>query len=778
MFPIRNNGNSRSSVHPDNTHHSGLGSITAREAINDSNSKHSSVRDSDFLEIPLTDSSSVSSSVTLGPSRFNSSPFSSPSQKLHKKSINTTLDSCSNASEVPSPQQQQEQRLSGQVSRIMSRPSDLVLSALNQKLLNSRMFSGSSVNEKDAEIGGENDNRRRDSGSVRHLSAESSDSFAEPVIDTSISSFTSLSSVQRGGQRRASSSSDSTTSSITDMVHHGKSQFFPVRPSYLNSQSSFMSSDSHLCDRVPNAQSMPTLTPSSQATIVDENETPRVAPARDIHQRCQRRSLTKAEKDKMYDNDNGEVALTSDAYNVPIASSSTATLFKNSTSDKSRTILLDAWSNAEEVQVFEPSPLPGRVAEIYNLSTPDLSLLKRSSLPSSHRSSVPSHRASVRSETNAMESPSMSSMFTFSNLSPMAQQLSTFYEYSIRSHADNEMAHRAKMADLKLGNDRLDLKNQKLDDSKLISPEKLSMLSLTRPFWLPPKDKYESEKQEYEFRSMIRHEGYRMKKQSKIKERHQREWMIGEARLEYLSGKDSLSSSNVSEVKRLMWQSEVKPSFRVALFAKVIKHQYVISSEEDLNRLPILDASSISVDVNSIVDSMPHSCDDPKLITVLTNLLKKTTRMKGWTFNTYKVSLSLLNEGFSSPEALRTLHYLNDFIVDEKFINKFNQNLNKNKVILFYGKHFRDDLNAINIDGFVKLLNCFSTKIVFKLVTLLIAYGDYKILYAVVLTILLHYHFGWNNVQLLLNCSRKGNLIKVEDEDLFWARAYGLYKKF
>ncbi|VEU19958.1 DEKNAAC100868 [Brettanomyces naardenensis] len=678
-----------------------------------------------------------------------------------------------------------------------SRPSDLVLSAMNQKASSGRFFSGSELSTRSCN----NNPAKCSDESNRPLSAESSDSFPEHAVDTSISSVTSLSSVsgppalQLAANNGGSSSDASVGSSGSVSSVEGqdeKPQPFSPRPPYLNLQNSFVSYDSHPYERNINTRSMPVIPLGSQSTIPNSGvETIHVAAssatvAAGRRKQRLRKSLTKAEKEKLFDNDNGndDISADSEMYNVPIASGSTAKLFKNSSARHSRTILRKAWPDAEEGMVLTPSPLPGTV--LGNESSPSLLPSKRASTRSSYSvssasGSISSHRTFVRSDADLTGAASPSTISSYNRLSPMAKQLTDFYEYSIRTNANKEMKRRSHLVECKLGNQQVQLEDKRLDDCKLMSPEKLEMLSLTRPVWLPPKDKSESIRQEHEFREMIRREGHRAKKESLNRESRQRSRMIGDARLLYLSGKESLSGRNVAEVKTLIWRSEVKPDVRVSLFAMILKHRFEIKTDEELNKLPSTapdDIGGSSVDVNSLVDSLLHSCDDPKLLTSLSNLLKRTARMKSWTLKSYKVAFSLLNEGFSTPETLRTLHYLNDLVIDDTFVNKFDQNIKKNRVLLSAGKHFKDDLNAINMSSLTQLLNNLGPKIIFKVINLLIAYGDYKVLYAILLTVLLHYHFGWNNVQLLLNCNCKENLIKIEDEDLFWARVYGLYKKF
>lgn len=671
----------------------------------DANGSFASLDADNMIDVPIGDTSSVSSNGTF---HYHMGSFSPVTQRSKKPYLSSPSS--------PIPGQSQGRGLG---IRISSRPSDLMLTAMSQKNSVTAPPTAAST------------------PAVNHVAgrsaSDSSDSFPDQH-DTSVSSTTSVSTT---GGRTAEELSIS-------------------RSSFLDSQTSVVSTSSVL-DTPSNTRSMPTLSGNSQSTIV--TSPPRCAPpqwngaaaeCRRRLQQQQRKSLTKAEKDKLYDEDNDEITGPSQMYNVPVANGSTASLFSSFNNRHSQTILRKAWAEAPN-NVLSPSPLPG------NLET---------------------NRASVFSEGGASTSPALSTSSSFSNMSPVAQQLSNFYEYSLQSHADDEFNRRLKQVDSKIGVDQLQLQDLKVDDYRMISQEKLNMLTPTRPVWLPPKNSAEASKQEHDFKRMIKHEGSRMQKESHRKQRIERDRTIGDARLEYLAGKESLTSSNVHEVKKLLWISQVSPAIRMTLFTKVLTYSYNVTSEQ-LNKLPSIHiASAASLDsINSMVDSTLHSYDDPKLISALGSLLKRTMPNKDWQYNSCKIALSLLSGGFNNNDSLRVLHYVNDYVVDKKFVAKFNNNITTSRTMATYGKHFMDDLNAINMTNFVRLLNCLSDPIVYKLTNLLVIYADYKLLHAFLLTILLHYHFGWNNVQLLLS-GRRDNLIRIDNEDLFWSRVYGTYKKF
>ncbi len=794
-----------------------------------------SIEEADLSDVPID--KAIASPPPITSIQFSVSPYNSPSQRRnhHKVLANNPSNRVSLVSSCSS-----DGNPSYSNEGIASRPSELLLNVMNQKAAPSCNNSGNSdsflkspdetdegdifgstethtktkrnsnaekisyLNRKAVDgqkLGSNGSHSTSNSSSARPLSSESTDSFPGQILDTSVSSITSNSSSDAslqipssGGGRRFSLSASSTGSaessgSITDSPRrHGiKTRSFSPLIAKTESRLSMLSPPSYPTnDRVSSVQSLPTISQTSQETL-EMSSAYKVRVASATRKKKQRKSLTKAEKEKLWDQDtDNNVSADAEMYNVPMASSSTVKLLKSTSSQQSKTILRKAWIEAENGMVLKPSPLPGSVSASANASPviPSSNRFSTQSmgvLPSGSDSCVDrSHRSSVRSDYGFIESPEICKGTPFTTLSPTAQQLTNFYEYSLKVNAEEEMERRSKFVDEKMCGQQKELVDQKLVDLRLMSSEKVKLLSSTRPIWLPPKDKQESSKQEREFRRLIKHQGHKLKRENFLKEKRTRERMIGDARLLYLSKKEELSNTNITEIRKLFWNTSIKSTLRIAIFGLVLGHELGISSREELIKIPSSDLqiSSASTEVDSIVDSMLHSCDDPKLITLLTNLLKRVSMMKSWTLKSSKIIISLLDEKFTSTDIIRTLHYLNDLVITNEFTAKFNDNIRRNRVMLSLGKHFKDDLNVISMKSLSQIISSLSTTIIFKLINLLIVTGDYKLLYAFVLTILLHYHFGWNNVQLLLNCNFKENPIKIEDEELFWDRVLHFYSNF
>ncbi|KAH3667435.1 hypothetical protein OGAPHI_003084 [Ogataea philodendri] len=439
------------------------------------------------------------------------------------------------------------------------------------------------------------------------------------------------------------------------------------------------------------------------------------------------KTMSQQEKYKLYEEleNDDKIPDESSMFNVPLAMHSTASLFEHTSRDSGSHILKRAWKDSSKIV---PSPLPGALAQ------------------------------ESRTEPTYLPSPTLTKHYSYTTLSPDARQLTGFYEYSVQNHVEKELNRRSKYSS------KVDI----LDDPTLVSSEKADSLTMTRPSWLPPKNKHESLKHEKEFTKMVEKYGLHHRKESARAEQRERDRMIGDARLTYFAGKTKIKSSNWAEIKKLMWRTQVDAATRYTIFVKVLEHRQ-FSVE-----VPTLSPTTRNLDLDSFISSHPDIYKQPKLFASLDKLLRITSAQQDWQLNSYHVNLALLTNGFSFSRSLKTLYFLNKHIVTKEFVTKFNA-IQSHPYMKSSLKSFKDDLNLVTFDAFMKIMKNFSLPMVFKLVSLLMVYGDYKLLYACVLTVLLHYHFGWNNLQLVLHNSDP--MIRIPDEEVFWSRVYSYYKK-
>jgi hypothetical protein len=391
-----------------------------------------------------------------------------------------------------------------------------------------------------------------------------------------------------------------------------------------------------------------------------------------------------------------------------------------------------------------------------------------------------------------------------------AQSLSRFYEVSSNNYSKRELMKRQKSmpnlpAIVKTASDL------GLDDMKLISQEKTNSISSTRPIWLPPKDSKECKKHESAvlkmFEDSARLERLKKEKHNALinaEHRHIVRW--GE-----LNGRGLLRNTSISEIKKLVFKCpvpdylryEVWNSFLKAESGKKKKNSELLNSyekfqelNEKLQSIPNLPADKIESLRESISKWKTENYDrfidlnEEKLLELLK--LRLISKL-GLDFNVDLKLMALLLLKFNQTDTfnMANLAKLNVFN-NEVTIKKFNDNLAKNSIVKKYLQHneFSKDLQQLSFNKILPILVKISSQrisrstddigdenqIIFQIVDILFIHNDYKSHYALMITILRHYHFGFLDIDdLLSNSDRK---ITVPDRFQFFEHFYHYHKKF
>lgn len=551
---------------------------------------------------------------------------------------------------------------------------------------------------------------------------------------------------------------------------------------------------------------------------------------------CQQ--LTKKQKDKLYDDDKDTFDDT-DAdvfmYNVPIASSASLRLFQNSNALKSTEVLRKAWNESESNIIIPPSPLPGKLSDpatVSNFTThhdeiplPTATGLTSSSEPTTrNNSSMPTTTSSSSSAPNsapnsntlprtpvtntfhAFESPSLMKNPSFNALSPTAKQLSTFYEYSSHNEAEEELKKRKEQPTPTTLDPNL---VSVIDDLSLASAEKLSKLSVTRPSWIPPKSETELHRHEKEFKKMIERTSKEALKNSKHQLKIQQERTIGDARLKHLSGKEFLTSSNCSEVRKYIIITDISPSIKFKLFSKMIIHKLgdQVLLIPPFQKQDSSDNSFVEklekLNINSLVESVhkkPNETEISSLETILqpiarpvpsnkvdVNRLPKIPALPIQTLlsRLAKIALTLLRCNYSTPQVRDIIYWLHAHILTVKFKEEFTKLLTKHSISKQF-KEFKDDYSILTVPTSFDLLLDLDDIFICKCIELLIVFWSLgnsrgpRIFIAIVVCLIRDYHFGWNNLQVIFHSKAHvyvGN--GEENEEKFFDRVinhYGLIK--
>lgn len=555
---------------------------------------------------------------------------------------------------------------------------------------------------------------------------------------------------------------------------------------------------------------------------------------------CQQ--LTKKQKDKLYDDDKDTFDETDNdilMYNVPIASSASLRLFQNGNALESSEALRKAWNESESNLIIQPSPLPGKLsdstatftspsepippptssstASISGPNSDSMTIPASASASASASATAPTTLSSIKAATiselprtpttasgTTFESPSLMKNPSFSVLSPTAQQISTFYEFSSHTQAEEELRKRKQQSTPTTADRQL---VSALDDLSMASAEKLSKLSVTRPSWIPPKDQTELHRHEREFKRMIERTSKEALKRSKQQIKLQHEKTIGDARLKYLSDKSSLTSANCAEVRKYILITDLDSSTKFKLFRRMVSHKL---GENVLLSPPVqkqassddsFDENLEKLDINSLFESVPSVKPTDDEMSSLQTILQPFTRptplkdvdvsklpkfpalpIETLLPRLARIALTLLRSDYSTPQVRDIIYWLHAAIFTVKFKEGFTKLLAKHSVSKLF-KEFKDDYSILTVPTGLDLLLDLDDLLVLKCIEMLIVFWTLgggrgvRVFVAIVICVIREYHFGWNNLQVIFHS--KAHVYIGDDEESqkkFFGRVLGYYR--
>lgn len=488
--------------------------------------------------------------------------------------------------------------------------------------------------------------------------------------------------------------------------------------------------------------------------------------------------LTKKQKDKRFDDDNDTLDDSNNdvlMYNVPIASCTSLRMFQNANAMESREALRKAWNESESNLIIPPSPLPGSIGTELN-SEDTITPLDGKFPP--------------LSENGVFESPSLRNNPSFNALSPTAQQLSTFYEFSSHTQAEEELKKRKEQPKPSTADPEL---LSALDDLSLASSEKLSKLSVTRPSWIPPKDQAELHRHEVEFKKMVEHSSRQALKQSKHQVKIEHEKVIGDARLKYLSEKSQLTPHNCAEVRKYILITDIDTSVKYLLFRKLMIYKlgtniflsppFVKNVEKDDKsgqNFPDVEIGPLfantTVDISPLETSSLQTILQPLASPVPSNTvdISKLPKIPAVPIQTLltrlaRIALILLRNNYTTPQVRDIIYWLHAHIFTVKFKESFTKTLSKGSVVKLF-KDFKDDYSILTIPTALDLILDLSNRTVCKSIELLLVFWSLgggrgaKMFVALVLCIIKDYHFGWNNLQVIFHSKAHVYIGDKEDD--------------
>ncbi|AOA63593.1 Bud growth protein [Komagataella phaffii CBS 7435] len=435
-------------------------------------------------------------------------------------------------------------------------------------------------------------------------------------------------------------------------------------------------------------------------------------------------------------------------YNVPVTNGC-ALSFYGSNNMPAKIVKL-ALQSVDDLQSMPPSPLPGRLEQFSDGSEP----------------STPTIENYERK---------------FHALSPEAKNLTKFYENSSTNFVQNELLKRKEYNKLKLPSGSETVEDAGLEKLDLISKEKLDTLCKTRPLWLPPKSFKEAKRHEKQASAMLDSAARKQKRMVSIRRQSERDLLIWKERLPYILSHETWKSSYKNEVVKNTWKFPIQDELKSQVWIKFLtdmKGDKVVPEKyqeyDDLIKMDHLILKKLPKDISE--ESMK------RLNQILTARSKSNQDLKNGD-ETIIATIFLL-PGFSNNDVFEIMRLLNANLRSGAFVSKFDRKVSK---IVSFIKHrvakdqyttFKTQSSEVLNFQFIfneLLLNHFSKDDMIRILELFILTEDYRLLYALFITVYLHYHYGFSQISDLL--SKENQNFTIEVDSKFWERLYYYYSK-
>ncbi|CCH46287.1 hypothetical protein BN7_5879 [Wickerhamomyces ciferrii] len=366
-----------------------------------------------------------------------------------------------------------------------------------------------------------------------------------------------------------------------------------------------------------------------------------------------------------------------------------------------------------------------------------------------------------------------------------AASISQFYQASSESFVATELSSRQSKG-ASLPSSIKEASELGFDDMKFISKEKSECFSSTRPIWLPPKSKDESKKHDRDITKMFESAAKHDKKKQEYRDALQQVQDKNIKRWGELEERGILRNSTQNEMKKLVFKTSIPESLRLKIWTELLNDKTKETDYETFDELnkkfktipsfPKSKLYEIEKIVESIYPKLGKFQNGQALNESLIKLIElKSISTRGMEYGD-ELTFALLLLKFEEREAYDLNNKLKFGILNEVLLNKFNENSNKNSVLKKYlnNKEYKDDYEFLNSNSIFDILQNFSTDISYHILDILIILNDYKYVYALFLTILRDYHFGFMNLKVL----KSNDEILVPDEYQFFDRLNHFYKKF
>jgi hypothetical protein len=361
-----------------------------------------------------------------------------------------------------------------------------------------------------------------------------------------------------------------------------------------------------------------------------------------------------------------------------------------------------------------------------------------------------------------------------------AKSISKFYELTNQVYVNSEMAKR-QMSQTSLPQMCTDASRRGLDDGKLISNEKLEVLSPSRPIWLPPKSAAESVKHDKDYQKMIIHIAKREKKlkeeQAKFQEdqtRYKQRW------LEFSQS----SHSKLVDMQKLCFKCSIPDHLRYKIWSDVMferldepldDYSQLKTKFESIKAFPESQLQDIDALTRTLMTKYQKFQKGQELHDKLVNLIQlQMISTKGFHEGDEILFATMLIK-FNQIDSFKLVQLIKSTILTQTNDAKFSKSLEKSTLKRYTPEQDHKALKLLTHGSIIKLITHFPEALCFPMFDLFIMKNNYKLWLSLLVVILRDHHLGFNSLEELFKTQQQ---VMIEDWFKFSSKIVHYYRKF
>lgn len=209
-----------------------------------------------------------------------------------------------------------------------------------------------------------------------------------------------------------------------------------------------------------------------------------------------------------------------------------------------------------------------------------------------HKMKMPQSKSHVSLSSNHLENglflnsndvpplpiPGLQNTTDFQFIQQTSKNLSSIYQHSSMAYSKNKLMERTESADylslgFKIASD------QGIEDLKLVSDDKIRLLSSSRPSWLPPKDSSEKKLHERQIMKAVSVASLEQLDKNREYEQRMRKNELNRSKIITLFSRGLIRASSLKDLRKIVWETPIPDDQRYNFYSTILQGDKFISEK-------------------------------------------------------------------------------------------------------------------------------------------------------------------------------------------------------